>query len=343
MPTLLETSPYRYDQPAAQDLHVALAELYPDVDEAILAAAKIGIRRFDLSTKKSPFLLWKDILDLASRRKNGLRKLLQSVVADHPDSTRREFFDALLNDDAKPPLNHDGIRPKKTPEALLYHDDLTIPIGEVSGLIDALRKMQAIETAVCKLEVETATYRGTGTGFRIGRDLLLTNHHVVFLEKENPISVVATFGYQSVSAGKAVVCDITSAAGEPDPDWAVVRTAGPIDAGIPIIPLQGTDAPVKGEYAFVIQHPAGDRKRLAYARNHVSFVDGEVVHYTSDTQTGSSGSPVFNRNGSLIALHRAGGDPQQVPGRDPVRMNEGVRVERVVEGLKKKEIKIENA
>ena len=92
--------------------------------------------------------------------------------------------------------------------------------------------------------------------------------------------------------------------------------------------------------AFIVQHPAGDRKRVAFVRNQITWVDDRVVQYLSDTQTGSSGAPVFDRDGRLIALHRAGGRPQEVAGKQPLRKNEGVRIDRVVAGLKTRGIEI---
>jgi Trypsin-like peptidase domain len=102
------------------------------------------------------------------------------------------------------------------------------------------------------------------------------------------------------------------------------RRAAPLDGGLDT---------VLGEGAFVIQHPLGGRKRVAIVRNQASFVDDRVVHYLSDTQAGSSGSPVFNADGRLIALHHAGGRPQVVTGKDPVLKNEGIRIPRVAAGL----------
>ena len=100
-----------------------------------------------------------------------------------------------------------------------------------------------------------------------------------------------------------------------------------------MIALASSVAPELDGGAFVIQHPAGGRKRVAYARNQITYVDDEVVHYLSDTQTGSSGAPVFDGLGRLIALHRAGGEPQEIAGQAPVRENEGVRIDRVRQGI----------
>ncbi|MBB5341452.1 trypsin-like serine peptidase [Tunturiibacter gelidoferens] len=335
MNSLSSNSSFAFDRPAAMDLLVALCELYPSSKAAELAAAKIGISQWQLTTGLSPYLLWAEILAKAAAKKDGLHDLIANTLAENPDSQRREFFNALLANDPKPPLNHDSVKPSKTPETLLFHDDLTLPISEVPVLIGALEKLVSLEAAICKIEVNTASYRGFGTAFRITHDLLLTNRHVLFLKGEKPEHLLVTFGYQGTSAGSVIECDPSSAKADAIVDWGIIKTKQSMDDAIPIISLRQSAVPPKGDGAFVIQRPAGDRKRVAYARNRISFVDSQVVHYTSDTQTGSSGAPVFNVHGKLIALHRAGGDPQEVIGQAPIRMNEGVRIELIVSGLEK--------
>jgi V8-like Glu-specific endopeptidase len=190
----------------------------------------------------------------------------------------------------------------------------------------------------------TATFDGGGrqfgTAFRIAENLLLTNWHVVHrrADKAPATAVAGEFGLEDDGRGGGLAtvpipCDAGGVVSDEADDWAVVRTTAPLHNDWPVLPLVGTPDPAVGEAAFVIQHPLGDRKRVAYVRNNVSFVDDRVVHYLSDTQVGSSGSPVLNAGGQLIALHHAGGRPQTVTGKDPVVKNEGIRIPRVVAGL----------
>jgi len=92
--------------------------------------------------------------------------------------------------------------------------------------------------------------------------------------------------------------------------------------------------PSVNDNAYIIQHPGGQHKRLGFVRNTVSDVADRVVHYLTDTEPGSSGGPVFDEQGQLIALHHRGGTPTEVAGKPPVSKNEGIRIDRVHEGLK---------
>jgi V8-like Glu-specific endopeptidase len=116
-------------------------------------------------------------------------------------------------------------------------------------------------------------------------------------------------------------------------DWAAIIIDEPIAPGFTTLPLADAAEPQVGEAAFVIQHPNGLTKRLAYVRNQVSDFNDRVLHYLTDTEGGSSGSPVLNAAGDLMGLHHAGGMPQIVTGRPPLSKNEGIRIPRVLAGL----------
>ena len=87
----------------------------------------------------------------------------------------------------------------------------------------------------------------------------------------------------------------------------------------------------KGMHLNVVQHPRGRRKELALQQNRLDEVFSDFVHYTTDTEPGSSGSPVFNNAWDVIALHHAGGK-QDANG--VWLTNEGVRVDRIVSDLR---------
>ena len=100
------------------------------------------------------------------------------------------------------------------------------------------------------------------------------------------------------------------------------------------MPLDGGPAPKVGDLAYILQHPGGQQKRLGFVRNMISDVTPGVVRYLTDTEPGSSGAPVFDASGRVIALHHKGGTPQEVLGKPPVAKNEGIRISRVLERLK---------
>jgi hypothetical protein len=56
----------------------------------------------------------------------------------------------------------------------------------------------------------------------------------------------------------------------------------------------------------VIHHPGGDRKRISIRENRLVATDDRWLRYTSDTGFGSSGSPVFNDQWEMVALHHGG-------------------------------------
>lgn len=61
----------------------------------------------------------------------------------------------------------------------------------------------------------------------------------------------------------------------------------------------------EGEFANIISHPNGRLKEISLQQNEVQWQDDVVVHYTSDTEPGSSGAAVCNNGWSLVALHHA--------------------------------------
>lgn len=351
MTSILGATTYPFHREDARRLHMALSQLYPAPQSALLLAQQAGMDASMIFISQPPFLLWKDILDQAvnegllcqllqavKQRLNAsspFRPLLDDVLADRPVRASG----GPRNDDGAPHFIYDTDQVHE-PEALLYQDDLSIQIGRVPALISTLQGLLALSPSVCKLTIEIGSAGQFGTAFRIGPDRLLTNWHVVHATTDGAAAtaITAEFGYEDDGAGgvraaTAIRCDPASVRSSRDDDWAVIRTQDPLSPDWTVVRLENAAMPVLGGAAFVIQHPQGARKRVSIVRNQVSFFDDRVVQYLADTQVGSSGAPVFNQAGRLIALHHAGGRPQEVLGKAPVRKNEGIRIARIIENL----------
>ncbi|MBN3760771.1 serine protease [Burkholderia sp. Ac-20365] len=355
MSSLFDEPQYPFHLSVARDLHLTLTRLYPTSKAAAFAADKAGIGAYRINTDQSPYMIWYEILTCAAPA--GLtRGIVELAATEFPRSPSHDFLTALLDDrrprvqpeprdsDGKPRFRH-GSDDVSEPEALLFHDDLTLRSGQLKPLIAALERVHALMPAVCRLEVTIALGEARGTAFRIGPDLLLTNCHVLRPEGLDPVAVTATFGYEDDAAGtgldgRAIACLPASIIADGADDWGVIRVAAPIPDGVPTLRLDHGVIARSGLGAFIVQHPNGQRKRIAYARNQITYCDDQVVQYLSDTEEGSSGSPVLDPDGNVIALHRAGGRPQEVAGQAALTKNEGIAIARVLRGIVAKGIEL---
>lgn len=354
MPSILDQLPFPWADPIAQQLHITLTRLHPTPQRATSVAERVGIDTAFLDAQQPPVFVWHDILDLAAQ--GGLTRQLVRTAREllNEQNPQRAFFDDLLADIA-PPIDSEARNPDGTavfirdddsitePEALLYRDDLTLETGRLPAFIQTLQHLAGLASAVCKIEARFPGETGTGTGFRIAPDLVLTNWHVLHEQTGShaPASEVELeFGFEDDGQGgtiasTAVAGDVDSIVTDMSNDWAVIRPTSPLPVEFVTLRLSEAVEPIKGEGAYIVQHPGGRRKRVAFVRNQVSDFDDRVVTYLTDTEPGSSGSPVLNAAGQLIGLHHAGGTPQAITGRPPITKNEGIRIPRVVDGLKR--------
>ena len=118
-------------------------------------------------------------------------------------------------------------------------------------------------------------------------------------------------------------------------DWTLVRVAD--DPGVTWGELPLAPATVRtGDRVNIIQHPGGLTKRVSMISNVVVFVGGNRIQYLTDTEPGSSGSPVFDRQWNVVAVHHSGGWLPEPGTSDPNRQyyrNEGILVDAVLGGL----------
>jgi len=80
----------------------------------------------------------------------------------------------------------------------------------------------------------------------------------------------------------------------------------------------------------IIQHPAGRKKQVSLRLGVIKEIKDYCIRYTTDTLGGSSGSPVFNDQWDLLALHHAGNKEQQ--------FNQAIPINAIIKLLQDKKI-----
>ncbi|MET7714495.1 trypsin-like peptidase domain-containing protein [Streptomyces sp. NPDC005407] len=338
MTHFVDRLPFDWSAPAALELRDFLASVYYRTAQVEQLAVRAGIPPAYVAWDRPMAAVWLDLIQLASNQ-GKLRDLLRQITAG-PDRAVAERLDELL---AEQPVVE---APEETGQpgafaAFKDPDEQERQIFRANTMQDVvfLRRGTELATAVCRLRVgmpDGARYHGTA--FRIGEDLLLTNHHVLFDHRSRgPATVEAWFGYEADLDGRTrehvvVPCEPASALGDATLDWAVIRTAAAPPDDVVSVLLPESVSVAFDDRVYIIQHPHGDVKKLAARHNVVRHVDESVVQYWTDTDRGSSGAPVFDEHWGLVALHRRSRRVGEVSGPAEFR-NEGVRIERVVEGL----------
>ena len=209
---------------------------------------------------------------------------------------------------------------------------------------------------------------GWGTGFLVSPRLLMTNNHVLesevwarnsqieFNYQEGPLGNLERTYPFDLDPGRFFVTDEAL-----DYTLVAVReraTSGEALAAFPWNRLIAESGKALAtEPINIVQHPGGEPKQVVLRQNRVLDVFEDFVHYTADTSPGSSGSPVFNDQWEVVALHHSGvprrDDEGNVMTRDGTIWrqglepdwiaNEGVRVSRIVADLAKRRLRSDAA
>lgn len=202
---------------------------------------------------------------------------------------------------------------------------------------------------------------GYGTGFMIGPRVMITNNHVLDSAASAASSQVE-FNYQDTISGLAPTTELFGL----DPgslfltdealDYTLVAVrerSGSVELSSfgynRLVEQEGKV--LVGESLNIIQHPNGEPKQLALRENRLIDVLPQFLHYHTDTAPGSSGSPVFNDQWEVVALHHSGVPRTDAQGRYLTKdgtvwtqamgehridwiANEGARISQIVSHLK---------
>jgi hypothetical protein len=224
-------------------------------------------------------------------------------------------------------------------------------------------------TGLATAEVRTARVeiggKPKGTGFLVGESLLLTNWHVV----GGAATGAARFD-KSLTGGDGRLVPFADdwlvaksphhpkslelgGDGPPDDMWdfALVRLAAPVGSQAVGLDPEG-EGDARGHYALggvvyeyddqepilIVGHPLGRPVQFSYASPARATLTkhGSRVRYQTNTDAGSSGSPVFNKEWKLVTLHHGAG-PTKTPGAldmETADFNQGIPIAKVVDSLR---------
>jgi V8-like Glu-specific endopeptidase len=172
-----------------------------------------------------------------------------------------------------------------------------------------------------------------GTGFLLATDLLITNNHVIS-DTVTAEETAIEFNYQKTWEGQLEAVqryqfDTKRFLTNHDLDYTIVGVAGNPGQLFGFVDVSSRAAPSVNDFVSIIQHPLGGPKQISFTDNKVSAVFGVRLQYATDTEPGSSGSPVFNQAWQLVGLHHAGGG---LAGPDGKKFftNEGIVISAIV-------------
>ncbi len=309
-------------------LNYVLAGLYPSLEDSHRIVDEAGIPRAFVPWRARAIDNWHEILYEADNRGQVI-DVIRAALKQYPDNPALvkaakgeavEFREPVLSR-----ARWKAELPEDTAEKIMGERNTLLPISFLEVGLERAR-------SVARVVLED----GTGSGFLTRENIFVTNHHVLGSEAEARAATVQ-FNYQQNARG----LDLTPANFRLDPaagfqtsreeDWTLVKVEGDVSAwgAIELKPVKIKNLDVVN----IIQHPGGGRKQLALYHNLVTYHDDDLIQYLTDTLPGSSGSPVFDSDWNVVALHHEGGWLDEPGSKSRVYRNEGININRVIDGL----------
>jgi V8-like Glu-specific endopeptidase len=185
--------------------------------------------------------------------------------------------------------------------------------------VGMLRRGLELANSVCKITFVDRPAEASGTGVLIAPGLVLTNYHVLSLKAGVDLNEIARtarfeFGYVSPQFGETGRIQTLNAADD-EPvirsspthqlDYAVLRLISTENFSIDPVPFDAAAQLTPKSPLNMLQHPEGEKMKVSLSNNGVVKTNEArgLVLYVNSTKRGSSGSPCFDREWRLVALH----------------------------------------
>ena len=312
-------------------VRLPLTDTYSGRSSLLQGLPPVSLQRSEGNRRLDLVQIIQQIDQLGRLRNNGIRPLL--VVASNGlasvqswEGELTDAFEEIMQELSKhyggelsPPLE---LAPQL--EKLLFR----APIGSVGQ--DFFDRAVGVARGVARLMVPYVLHGATvnyacafGTGWLIAPGLLITNHHVVEVRDsdEEPATyedmcaqvkdILVWFDFFKEQRRPSVECRGAELVAFSKPlDYAVLRLKeGQRIADRKPLPVMSIKPSLKpGDHLNIVQHPQGGPLKYAIRNNY--YVQAHpskeyMLHYLTDTESGSSGSPVLNDAWQVLALHHA--------------------------------------
>jgi S1-C subfamily serine protease len=315
-------------------LRDAMAVLIPFRQDVIppLTDAAIQWQNIDINVN-NPVTLWHNIIAYAEAN-NQVNDLVGELLKRFPGNSYllayKEGIDYSLGPEVKEP-DWKGKIDKSDLEKITGDKTTLLPISFLqTGLARA--------KSVARVLVSTSGGTSAGTGFLLPNNIFITNNHVL---PDKATAAIAKIQFRYELDHKKLPLNHIDFDTDPDNsfatseanDWTAVKLKGDANTEFGFTELKNTTVN-KNDFVNIIQHPGGDYKQIGMYHNLVTFSDNNIVQYLTDTEPGSSGSPVFNSDWEVVALHHSGGMLREPGTTQKLLRNEGININVVIAGLK---------